>query len=197
MPDQGSISILLEQLGAGQDEALQALWQRYYARLVELACHRLRGRTRSADAEDVALSALDTFYRGVAQGRFPRLQDRDDLWQVLLLLIHQKAVNLLQHEHCRKRGGGQVQALSAVDAFVDCFGPEPTPAFAAEVADECQRLLDLLGDDELRAIAVARMEGYTNSEIAARLGCSVATVERRLTLIRKVWSRGSHETADP
>jgi DNA-directed RNA polymerase specialized sigma24 family protein len=34
-----------------------------------------------------------------------------------------------------------------------------------------------------------RLEGYSNDEIAARLGCVTRTVERKLDLIRKVWSR--------
>jgi DNA-directed RNA polymerase specialized sigma24 family protein len=66
-------------------------------------------------------------------------------------------------------------------------GDEPTPEFAAQAAEEYRRLLERLGDDQLRSIAVWKMEGYTNEEIAARLGCAVATVERRLHLIRKIW----------
>jgi DNA-directed RNA polymerase specialized sigma24 family protein len=49
-------------------------------------------------------------------------------------------------------------------------------------------LLGQLGDDELRAIAVWKMEGLTNQGIATRLGCALPTVERRLRLIRKTWS---------
>jgi DNA-directed RNA polymerase specialized sigma24 family protein len=55
------------------------------------------------------------------------------------------------------------------------------------MAEECRRLLDGLGDDALREVAVARMEGYTNDEIADRLGCARRTVARRLDLIRKTW----------
>jgi DNA-directed RNA polymerase specialized sigma24 family protein len=66
-------------------------------------------------------------------------------------------------------------------------GNEPTPEFAAQVAEECQRLLDMLPDDELCSIAVWKMEGHTNEEIAGLLGCAVPTVERRLRLIRKCW----------
>ncbi len=67
------------------------------------------------------------------------------------------------------------------------IGPEPTPEFTAMVAEEYRRLLDGLGDDSLRQVAVWRMEGFTNDEIAARLGCARRTVARRLDLIRKTW----------
>jgi DNA-binding CsgD family transcriptional regulator len=37
------------------------------------------------------------------------------------------------------------------------------------------------------------MEGYTNDEIAERLGCARRTVARRLELIRKIWLASSPE----
>jgi DNA-directed RNA polymerase specialized sigma24 family protein len=64
---------------------------------------------------------------------------------------------------------------------------EPTPEFAAMVAEEYRRLLDGLGDEALRQVAIWRMEGYTNDEVAERLGCARRTVARRLDLIRKIW----------
>lgn len=67
------------------------------------------------------------------------------------------------------------------------IGNEPTPEFALQVAEECQWLLDLLGDDGLRSVAVWKMEGYTVDEIAARLGCVPRTVERKLRVIRGLW----------
>ena len=74
------------------------------------------------------------------------------------------------------------------------MGHEPTPEFAAQVAEEYQRLISQLGDEQQRAIAVWKMEGHTNEEIAARLGIALATVERRLRLIRKTWEgSGSFE----
>jgi hypothetical protein len=66
-------------------------------------------------------------------------------------------------------------------------GDEPSPAFAAQVAEECQRLLGQLGNDQLRTIAVWKMEGDTNEQIAGKVGCGLATVERRLRVICKLW----------
>ena len=198
MDGPGSISIWLGQLKAGDSDALGPLWQRYFTRLAGMVRDRLRARpSRASDEEDVALSAFDSFCRGVGRGRFPRLEDRDDLWQVLLLLARQKALDLLRSEGRQKRGGGKVLPASAlaegetssVDALAEFFGAEPTPEFAAEVAEEYRRLLDLLGDPELRAVAVWKMEGYSNDEIAAKIQRSIATVERKLNLIRKIWGQ--------
>lgn len=197
MDDAGSVSILLGQLKAGDRDALKPIWERYFAQLVALVRRRLRARpTGAADEEDVALSAFDSFYNGIERGRFPRLEDRDDLWQVLLLLSRQKAINLLQYENREKRGGGKVGYLSALadgesaaGVFLQMVGTDPAADFAAEVAEECRRLLDRLGDERLRQMAISKMEGYTNEEIASRMQCSLATVERKLKLIRDLWSQ--------
>src|SRR6516164_3354508 len=83
---------------AGDDAGAQALWERYFSKLVDLARQRLRGTPRrAADEEDVALSAFDTFCRGVEQGRFPRLKDRDGLWALLVLITVRKAADLVQY----------------------------------------------------------------------------------------------------
>jgi RNA polymerase sigma factor (sigma-70 family) len=192
-----SVTTWVEQLRAGDLAAAERLWARYYPRLVALARKKLQGvPCRVADEEDVALSALDSFCRGLAKGRFPRLEDRDNLWALLVVITAGKAADLRQHQGRQKRGGGKVGGESVLDkAFGDAegaaginqvVGAEPTPELAAQVAEEFQRLLAKLPSDEVRRVAVWKMEGYTNEEIAARLPCARATVERRLQLIRSV-----------
>jgi DNA-directed RNA polymerase specialized sigma24 family protein len=198
MSSEPRVSLWLDQLKAGDRAAAQKLWGAYYHRLVGLARAKLQGTLRlAADEEDVALSAFDSFCRGAEEGRFPELADRDNLWRLLVTLTVRKAQHLLRDQQTQKRGGGAVLGESALLGAADSadgapgleqvIGREPTPEFAAEVAEACQRLLDLLGDDELRAVAVRKMEGDTNEEIAARLGCAPSTVERRLRLIRRIW----------
>jgi DNA-directed RNA polymerase specialized sigma24 family protein len=143
---------------------------------------------RGADEEDIALSAFDSFFRGVERGRFPQLDDRDDLWQVLLMITERKAFDLLEHEGRQKRDWRRDQSGDAPSGNMDPAGREPDPAFAAQVAEECEKLLAELADSDLRLIAVRKMEGYTNKEIAGELGCSLARVERRLRLIRLEWA---------
>jgi DNA-directed RNA polymerase specialized sigma24 family protein len=55
------------------------------------------------------------------------------------------------------------------------------------VTEECDRLLGLLDDPQLRLLAVRKMEGYTVEEIALELGCVPRTVQRRLQVIRCIW----------
>jgi DNA-directed RNA polymerase specialized sigma24 family protein len=182
----GSVTYWIGQLQAGEQAAFQELWERYFQRLVGLARKRLRGAScAAANEEDVALSAFDSFFRRAQEGRFPQLLDRHDLWQLLVLLARRKASKQAKHERRQKRGGDKVHG----PLLPDIIGREPEPAVAAQLVEEYQRLLDGLGDDGLKSIAVWKLEGYTNEEIAAKLGRSLATVERKLRLIRDVWEK--------
>jgi DNA-directed RNA polymerase specialized sigma24 family protein len=190
MTSADSVTQWLDQLRAGDRAAAQRIWENYFYRLVGLARKKLHGvRPRAADEEDVALSALDSFCRGAERGRYPQLLDRHDLWQFLVLLTARKAVNLLHHERRHKRGGGKVLGEAALRDVLPGpgAGRQPDPEFAAQVAEECRRLLDGLGDEGLRPVALWKMEGYTNDEIAAKLGCVPRTVERKLRRIRTIW----------
>jgi DNA-directed RNA polymerase specialized sigma24 family protein len=200
MSSDGSITNWLDQLKAGDQAAAQPLWQRYFERLVRLAGKKLTGvRRRAGDEEDVALSAFDSFCRGAQRGRFPQLADRHDLWRLLVVITARKAFDLHRREQALKRGGGAVggesallgppDAVPAEAGLSQVVGNEPTPAFAAEVAEECRRLFDQLDDPGLRVLALLKMEGYTNEEIARHLDCALSTVERRLRLIRDTWEK--------
>jgi DNA-directed RNA polymerase specialized sigma24 family protein len=195
----GSVTRWIGELKAGEDAAARNLWARYFDRLVRLARARLRAigpRRAEADEEDAALSAFHSLCAGAARGHFPELNDRDDLWRLLVVVTARKAREQVRRAHRQKRGGGHVfgeaDLIGSVpgdrDAGLDRFlGREPTPEFASMVAEEYQRRLDGLGDDSLRQVALRRMEGYTSDEIAAQLGCARRTVARRLDLIRKIW----------
>jgi DNA-directed RNA polymerase specialized sigma24 family protein len=191
MTSTGSVTHWIGQLKAGTPVAAQKLWEGYFQKMVALARQRLQGAPRrAADEEDVALSAFDSFCRGAGAGRFPQLHDRNSLWPLLVAITAHKAVDLLRRERRLKRGGPPPEAGGPADREMDVeqiVGREPTPAFALQVAEECRRLLDRLGDEGLRAVALWRMEGDSVAEIAARLGCVPRTVERKLRVIRQLW----------
>jgi DNA-directed RNA polymerase specialized sigma24 family protein len=200
MSDADSISYWIQQLKAGNRDAVQPLWERYFQRLISLARKKLHDVPRRiADEEDVALSAFDSFCRGAENGRFPLLEDRANLWPLLVVITARKARDLAQHLRRKKRGGGQVVGESGLQspeefgasprALEQFLGQEPTPEFAAQVAEEYQRLLGQLKDAELEAVAQWKMEGHTNEEIAAKLGCVVRTVDRKLRTIRSIWQQ--------
>jgi DNA-directed RNA polymerase specialized sigma24 family protein len=195
-----SISRWLAQLQAGDRMAAQKLWERYFQRLVGLARKKLQGLPRrAADEEDIALSAFASFCRGTEEGRFPQLHDRDNLWRLLVTITIRKAHQLAARERCQKRGGWMVLDEAALSRLANdqsgelgleqLIASEPTPDFAAQLAEECQVLLARLEDSELQSVAQWKMEGFTNEEIAAKLGCALRSVERKLKVIRSLWSQ--------
>jgi RNA polymerase sigma factor (sigma-70 family) len=195
----GSVTHWIAHLRTGDPAAAQALWERYYSQLVDCARRKLaRTSRRAADEEDVVLSAFASFCEAAKQGRFPRLNDRHDVWQVLVMIAERKAIDLYHHEARAKRGGGRVLDEGALldagstpqgRALERVEGRELSPEFAAQIAEEVGRLLEVLADTQLQQIAVQKMEGYTVKEIAARTGLLPRTVRRRLQLIRRIWEQ--------
>jgi DNA-directed RNA polymerase specialized sigma24 family protein len=187
----GSVTRWISALKQGDHAAASGLWESYFRRLVGLARARLRDVPRGiADEEDVALSAFDSFCRRAQAGQFRRLHDRNDLWQVLALITVRKAIDLRNYHGRQARVPGRGGSLTELtqDALETIGADLANPALAAQVAEEFQKLLDQLGDSTLRDVAIFKLEGYTNDEIAARLGCVTSTVERKLMRIRATWA---------
>ena len=182
MSDNETVSQWLHQLKRGNDLAVQELWDRYQRRQIGLARRLLGDAPRgAADEEDVALSAFNSFCTRAAEGKFPRLEDREDLWKILATITVRKASRLARRER-RRKGADLAQPLE------DFSDHGPRPEFAATTKQELQRLFELLDDDLLRLVAYCKLEGETNAQIAASIDKSVPTVERKLRTIRHLWS---------
>jgi DNA-directed RNA polymerase specialized sigma24 family protein len=115
---------------------------------------------------------------------------------LLVTVTSRKALHLRRDEQRPKRGGGEVvhvADLSGASAggnaiWEQVLDREPTPAYAALLAEEWRRLLERLEDEQLRTIAQYKLEGHTNQEIAGKLGYERVTVQRKLRLIRQLWA---------
>ena len=176
------VTVLLGQLQAGNPAAVRPLFDRYFRRLVGLARKRLQDAPRRAvDEEDVALSAFDSFCRNAEHGRFPDLSDRESLWRLLATFTVRKA--------SRQMRDGVVKTDDRSGVLSEVLGREPEPQLAAEMAEECERLLSVLADSELRRVALMRMDGHSVEEVAKKIGCAPRSVKRKLQLIRTIWER--------
>jgi RNA polymerase sigma factor (sigma-70 family) len=196
MSDPGSITALISKLQRGESVAASGLWERYYERLVVLARRMLRSSPRRvADEEDIVVMAFEAFLRGVEARRFPRLDDRSDLWQILVMITARKAANQFRYDRRQKRGEGQMRGESAFmtadeeqRGIDQVAGAEPSPEFVVQLTDEYRHLLELLGDDTLRNVAIAKMHGYSNVEIAQQFQVQTRTIQRKLRIIRELWT---------
>jgi RNA polymerase sigma factor (sigma-70 family) len=190
-----SIADLLPGLITGDSVAEQRIWDHFFANLCRVAHHRLSsGQVRGADEEDIALGAFASVCQRLQRGDFPELNTRDDLWRLLVAVTERKAYKLLRDEQRQKRGGGKLsgesvfQNLESSNArgFDAIASAQPTPEFEATMEEVVRNLLSAL-DDQARQIALLKVEGYRNEDIATRLGRSIPTVERKLRLIRSTW----------
>ncbi len=182
-----SITRLMRAVQEGSDSAVRPLLAAYFDRLVQLASKRLQNLPGLGGYdEDLALRSFHSIYRRLRDPTRPLdLAGRDDLWRLLAARTISRAIDLIRRYRPAEVPGDEDLTL--------VLAREPTPEEAAEVADECRRLLDALPEPELRQIALWKVDGYTNEEIAARLDCVPRTIERKLSRIRLVWQHELQE----
>lgn len=198
MATNDSMGDLYDRLCAGDSRAADTLWDRFYEPLVRVAKRKMNGVPRRAfDEEDVALSAMRSFLDEAQKGRFYRWQNGGELWQLLLTITSRKAFAYRRREMRDKRGRGSVRGESAfrwdeshqmVRSVTQAARTRELPPDQFAVAvEEAEKLLEALPDESLRRVALRKLAGYTNEEIAEELGCVGRTVERKLERIRNKW----------
>jgi len=137
------------------------------------------------------LSAFNGFCRAVQDGRYPELNDQDSLWALLVLITRRKAKDYSMREAAQKR------ASQREDTPLDSLpGSVTPPDIEAIIAEECRRLFDELPDQQLVRVAVLKLEGWTNDEIANEMNYTRRTIQRMLNIIRGIWHKLSDQEAD-
>lgn len=192
----GSITRLLEDLACGatlREPAADAIWRRYVSQLVSVARRNLDDRARRREGEDdVVQSVFASFFARVEVGKL-EVANRDDLWRLLVAMTTFKSRRTIARHRRQKRdvrretappaGGDSAEDLTWSDLVGD---GEATPEQAAEFVEDFERRLARL-DERLREVALLRLDGYSNREIAERLDVAERTVERKLERVRSVW----------
>jgi RNA polymerase sigma-70 factor (ECF subfamily) len=151
--------------GQGEEAALAALYDRHGRIAYGLAVRVVRDR---ALAEDVVQEAFMGVWRTAA--RFSAEQGRASTW--LMMLVHRRAVDVVRREE-RRRG----------ELLDDA--PEPAGDSAEDAVwlrlqrERVQAALRRLPDREREVLELAYYGGYTQSELARRLGEPLGTVKSR------------------
>ncbi len=188
MSDPDDVSHWIDLVKYGDSAAANRIWRHYFDRLVRSVRQRLKGQNRAvSDEEDIVLSVFDSFYAAAVAGRFPDLADRDDLWRLLLRMSARKVIDKRRHDRRLRRGGDvEIQRLRGDDeTVIEAIGNEPSPEMVLMMQESVEAFFSHLGVGQLQALAVAKLEGYSNAELAQRFECSERTIERRLHLIRE------------
>jgi RNA polymerase sigma-70 factor (ECF subfamily) len=155
-------------LAARSDEvAFAELYDRYGRVAYGLALRVLRDESLAEDAVQEAFLAI---WRGAS--RFIPERGKASTW--ILTLVHRRAVDLVRRENRRR-----------AEPLED-HEPGPAHASAEDVTwqrlerERVQAALRQLPDPQREAIELAYFGGYTQSELAERLGQPLGTVKSRM-----------------
>ncbi len=193
---QEPVSLWIEQLAAADQDAASRLWAHFCHRLMVFARGRMSPSTRRIyDEEDAAVSAFRSLCRGIEAQRFPDVGDRGNLWALLVVITSRKIANQFRYEHQQRRDANQTLGEtilqpgdgSGVSLLQSLPSHEPTPAFAAEVADMSEYLMLQLPESDLKKIVLLKLEGHSNEDVAELMKITRRTVQRKLERIRRIW----------
>lgn len=200
IPSEQSVTGWLAELRrneGGEQSVVGNVWNRYFLKLVRVAQKHLRNaETRVEDEEDVALSVLHSLCAGLPEERFAKITNRDELWILLATMTHRKCVDRIRRNVAQKRGGGKVVGEADLGTDGDHRRPltlddlessELTPESIYSLQEDLHELLNALPAEQLRQVAVLRMEGFSTEDIAEKLKMSGRSVRRKLDLIRDTW----------
>ncbi len=175
---------------AGDQAAWKALFDACYPKVVRVIRRKLQGRPAVRARYDSTDLASDVWKSLAAKSDRFDFATVDDLMAFLV-----KAAEDKFHDHMR-RLTAQRRALSRErplggpesDGWSRLASPEPTPSQYATEGETRDRLVRDLGPEE-RSIVELRNQGYTNEEIAERLGWHVRQVQRFLKGLREAFRR--------
>lgn len=189
----GSVSGWIAKMRQGDSAAIGHLVARYFQKIAQFAEGKLRRGIRvTDDGEDIAISVLHTITRNSAKGRFPDLQDRDDLWFLMIVIAQHAVIDKKRTELRRERQAAPVHTMTDLLELYnvdleDFLGNDNSASKLLEIIDCWDELLKKLPDDRNREVAKLKMQGYSNREIADILGMVPRTVDRKIRLIAQRW----------
>jgi RNA polymerase sigma factor (sigma-70 family) len=157
---------LLALIVRADEQALAELYRRFGRLAYGLAFRILRD---DALAQDAVQEAFLGVWR--AAGRFTAERAKPSTW--LLTLVHRRAVDLVRREERRR-----TEPLQPESEHVD--GEAADEAELASRRQTIREALRQLPSEQREAIELAYYGGYTQSELAERLGQPLGTIKSRM-----------------
>ena len=187
---------LVERWRDGDETAATILHERYLTKLLNLVGRHLADRFNSRlDPDDVVQSVFRSIFRLTREGRF-EFEGDSDFWKLLLTMALNKVRNTVRHHQAGKRDPALESVSTSADGMESYIAgrlsSQPTLQEIVSFADLLERVLVRLDPDQQLLIQY-RLEGYTQKEIADKLGVDDRTVRRMFANIR---SRGEELLGD-
>ncbi len=178
----------------GDPVAIEKLVARYFKKIANFANKRLRrGIHVLDDGEDIAISVLQSITSNSAKGRFPNLQDRDDLWLMMIMIAQHDVIDKQRPASRRERRSESMltmtDLLETYNINLDLFlSQRDSHTKLMEIAECWEDLLKSLPDERCRDIAQLKLKGHSNLEIAGLLRLIPKTVDRKIKMIMQRWN---------
>ena len=132
------------------------------------------GNADWSQEDDVANSAFREFLNRGAEGRFKKLENREDVWQVLALLVGDKIGDGLRHEGRMKRGAGE--SCMPLEDVTEVVSKLDDPSLEAEINDAKRVFLEKLpSGDHRRVVELLAETGGRAEEIADTLNLDIVS----------------------
>ena len=157
---------LVALVARGEEDALAELYDRVGGIAYSLALRVLRDR---ALAEDAVQEAFLAVWRSAA--RFVPDRARAQSW--ILTLVHRRAVDLVRREATRR-----TEPLDDTDRPAGEAADQPT--WLRYERERVQKALRTLPDQQRELIELAYYGGFTQSQLADRVGVPLGTVKSRM-----------------
>lgn len=203
-PEQaGSVTRLIPALRAGDERARRRLYDLWMPILTVAAEKQLKkSPNHRGEGEDAANDALKSLYSGIVNDRFPRLKNSRNLWALVFTIMRRKALQIARKDDRRGKKMVLESTLRSGDEgpmTLDTFASKPTsPEMAPDqlmyrMAEELMERLGRRPEQHEVTVAVMKMAGYTDSDIADILKCTTRQVKRMVEDIRRQWERLKHD----
>src|ERR671936_245546 len=157
---------LLAVVASGDEDALGELYDRFGRIAYGLALRILRDESLAQDAVQEAFLAVWRSARSFERGRA-----KPSTW--IMTFVHRRAVDLVRREE-RRRGDPLEAAPQQAEVGSDEIAALHTQRLAV------QQALARLPPEQREALELAYYGGYTQSELAERLGQPLGTIKSRM-----------------
>jgi len=194
-----SFAEVMARLRGGDADAAALVFRRFTHRLIGLARGHLDSRLRrKVDPEDVLQSVFKSFFHRCGNGQF-RLDNRDDLWSLLVSLTLHKCGHRADYFRAARRDvqreAGNAASPDASSQEWEALAREPTPPEAALLAETVERLLAGLEPHQKQIVQLS-LEGEPPAQIGVVVGVTQRTVQRVLRGVRQRLERWRDQTTE-
>jgi RNA polymerase sigma factor (sigma-70 family) len=182
--------LLVEQWRQGDQDAASKLYAQYFERLMRIVSGQLlQSYQQQVEPEDVLQSAFGTVFKRISNGDF-RFENDQDVWKLLVTVTLNKVRGRIRFLNAERRDIRRTRRGETDFDLVlaEQLSKNPGVQEAVEFADLVRDIYGLLPEDETQVLQL-RIEGYSQQEIADKLGVTDRTVRRMWDRIRQRLAR--------